>query len=410
MTPEKRPTTALVPLESDRKSVAPVAKSAYWGRVAASYTVIWRVLLIALLLFAVLFMLLFSRAFTYDSLFCFFKDIKTVSAFVPSDYETVYTTYEEGDGTSLSYRGGIAFINRGGIEVYSPDGKRLLAVNREMENPRAVASRKYLVAYDNGSNGFSVTNSYAELFRGETEFPILGATVSDSGHFALITASDKALSEVLLYDNNFNLIQRFQRSCATVGVSVSENGKRIAMLEVGAEQGGAFTRLEIFELGEKNAALSVRFDGEFPLAVGFTSNKNLALLTDGALRCCNIEGKVLASVPTVGVPIAVDINENGVLLVLETDEFSAAHRVIALDKKGDTVCDEIFEGEVRSAALGDGELFLLSRESAVRISTDTGKRTALPTGSEATGLYIVDDGKLRVVYPAKAEFLSFERS
>ena len=40
-------------------------------------TLIWRVLLVALLLFSVMFILLFSRAFTYDSLFCFFKDLQT---------------------------------------------------------------------------------------------------------------------------------------------------------------------------------------------------------------------------------------------------------------------------------------------------------------------------------------------
>ncbi len=400
---EEKQTTALVAVEqpSVRK------KSVYWGRVAVSYTVIWRILLIALLLFAVLFMLLFSRAFTYDSVFCFFKDLRAVSAFVPSDYDAVYTTYEEGEHVSLSYRGSIAFVNSGGIEVCSPDGKRLLDVDLELENPRAVASRKYLVAYENGGKTFSVTNSYAELFRGETDFPIYGAEISDSGHFALITTSDEVLSQVLLYDNNFNLIQRFRRASATVGVSLSENGKRIALLGASATEGTVYTQLDVFELGESETALSLRFDGEFPLSVGFTNNKSLMILTDRTLRCCNTEGKMYAELLTEGIPKTFSVNENGALLVTETDALSATHRVLVLDKKGDTALDSVFTGEIVAAALGEDELFLLSGERAVRVDVDTAEQTEQVIAAGATDLYIVDDGAVRIVYPAKAEYLAF---
>ena len=99
MNSEEKQVTALVVAERQEPAES---KGAYWGRVASRYTVIWRVLLVVLLLFTVLFMLLFSRAFTYDSIFCFFKDLQTVSAFVPSDYDTVYTTFEEGEHVSLS--------------------------------------------------------------------------------------------------------------------------------------------------------------------------------------------------------------------------------------------------------------------------------------------------------------------
>lgn len=405
MSLEKETSTALIAVDEAKEQTS--SKNAYWGHVASYYTVLWRILLISLLLFAVLFMLLFSRAFTYDSVFCFFKDLQAVSAFIPSDYDAVYTTYEEGEYTSLSYRGGVAFVNCGGIEVYSPNGKRLLDIDLELKNPRAVASRKYLVAYENGGTCFSVTNSYAELYRGETDFPIYGVEVSDSGYFALITASEETLSQVLLYDNNFNLIQRFRRASATVDVSLADNGKRIALLGAGAEEGTVHGQLDVFELGESDAELTRYYKEEFPLAVDFTDNRNLMLLTDRNLRCLTIDGKSNAELALEGKTIAYTANENGALLVLETDNITAANRLIVWNKRGNTQYDNAFVGNVTSIALGDKEFFLLSGERVIHVDTDRAGQTELTASEGATALYIVDDGAVRVVYPAKTEYLAF---
>ena len=408
MHPEEQSTTALVAVEGEKLPVKAEKTESYWARIASRYTVIWRVLLIVLILFTVLFMLLFSRAFTYDSIFCFFKDLQTVSAFVPPDYGTVSATFEEGEHTALSYRGGVAFVNSGGVEVYSPDGHRLLNVDRVFSTPRAVASRKYLLAYDSGGTTFSVTNSYTELFHGETEFPILGATVSDSGHFALITTSDEVLSQVLLYDNNFNLIQRFRRASATVGVSLSDNGKRIALIGATAESGTPQSVLEIFRLGEAAPELSLGFQNEFPLSVAFTGNKYFAIFTNRALRCCHLDGDIKAEVALNGNPVGLDVNSNGILLALETDEISAAHRILALDAKGNTLYDGSHEGDITALKMGERELFWLSGDRAVRLDTDTKKVTERSIEQGATDMFCVGDGQLRLVYPAKVEYLVFE--
>ena len=407
MNPQENKTTALVAVEGERLPVP--KKTSYWARISARYTLIWRVLLVALLLFSVMFILLFSRAFTYDSLFCFFKDLQTVSSFVPSDYDTVSTTYEEGEYTALSYRGGIAFVNKGGVEVYSPDGKRLLDVDVPFRYPRAVASRKYLVAFDCGGTTFSVTNSYTELFRGETDFPIYGAEVSDSGHFALITASNDVLSQVLLYDNNFNLIQRFQRASATVGVSVSDNGKQIALIGVAATAGTAKTVVDVYQLGKTAPDQSLSWAEEIPLSVGFTNNRHLMILTDKAMRFCDLDGRIESETVLDGMPIAYAVGGEGAALVLETEKINATHRVLVLDKRGELLYDGSFDRDVSAVALGKEEVFLLTGNEAVRIDIDKQQQqTAITIENGATGLFAVDDGQIRVVYPAKVEYLSFE--
>ena len=405
MNSEEKKNTALIAVGGEKLPVP--RKASYWTRIAARYTLVWRALLVVLVLFSVTFMLLFSRAFTYDSLFCFFKDLQMVTSFVPSDYDTVNTTYEEGEYTALSYRGGVAFVNTGGVEVYSPNGRRLLDVDLSLNVPRAVASRKYLLAFDSGGTSFTVTNSYTELFRGKTDFPIYGAEVSDSGHFALITASDEVLSQVLLYDNNFNLIQRFSRASATVGVSVSDNGKRIALLGMAATEGTARTILDVYQLGKTTPKQSFAWEGELPLAVGFTNNNTLVVLPDKTMRSCDPDGDIHNEITLDGTPVLFTVNREGAALVLETEQIAATHRILVLEKRGDTVHDGSFDRDIADIALGEDEIFLLAGNEVIRIDIDKQQQAALPIEAGASELFALDRGEARVVYPAQVAYLAF---
>ena len=413
MEPQENKNRALVPVREE-KALVQGAKSTeatgYWGRVAARYTATWRALLLVTVLFVILFALLFSRAFTYDSMFCFFRDLKSASAFTPSDYSTVTPAYKEGGAFSLPYRGGVAFVSSGGVEVYTPSGERLLDVSRSLKTPRAVASRKYLVAYDNGGTTFSVTNSYTELFHGESEYPILGAAVADSGHFALITTSGDALSQVLLYDSNFNLIQRFQRASATVSVHLSEDGKRIALLGMAAENGTVRGVLAIYRLGADEPEHAVIYENEIPLAVSFTKNKYYTVLTDARLRCYDADGDIRADINLQGKPtVGFAVCEDGVVLVTETDEISATHRMLVLDEKGKTVYDGRYGRDVKALSLTGQVVYLLSDGEVVRIDTDSGEVHTIAVESGATGIFAVDEEHVRVVYPARVTYIELAR-
>ena len=407
MKEQEKKETALVPRGEQALVATEGKKDSYWGKVATRYTLAMRLFVVVLILFVVLFMALFSRAFTYDSLFCFFKDLKMISAFVPSDYQTVTSTYVEGEQTVLSYRGGIAFVNPAGVEIYSPDGRRLLDVSRELKNPRAAASRKYLVAYDHGGKTFTVTNSYAELFHGETEQPIFGLAVSDSGHFALITGSDTALATVLLYDNNFNLIHRYTRASATVGVTISGNGKWITMLELFTENGQVGTKAEMFRVGEEESELTLLFEDEMPLSVAFTNDRYFALLTDKNVRFYHINGECEGAHPLSHAPVAFDVSEDGAVLAMKRDAAGNSHTLIAFDKKGRVQYQTDFSGDVLSLSHTKDAFYILTPEAVHEIQIESQEKTSVEIERGATAIFTVDRRALRVVYSAKAAYISF---
>ena len=408
MNREEKKETALVPTES-KAVVATAPPSDYWARGARHYSRVFRVVLIVLALFLVLFTIVNHRVFSYDNLFYFFKDLTSLSAYGSARDAAISYSYEDESPAVLAFGGGVAFVGKSGIEVYAADGERLLDVEQSFTHPRAVTSRKYVLAFDGGGKSFTVCNAHARLYRGETEFPILAAAVSDSGHFALITSSNEALSQVLLYDSNCNLIQRFSRASATVGVDVSANGKWIALLGATEQDGNVAALLDIYRIGSRTASGSVRISGELPLALSFTNSSHMAVLTDTAVRVFDADGDERhAHMLNGAVPVAFEASEQGVVLALETDRLAATHRVLACDKRGKIVLDTTHTGDILALARAEEHVYLLGAETLTRIADKDAAVQSLACEKGAVGLLSVDARCARVTYAAKAQVYTFD--
>jgi len=408
MNREEKKETALVPAES-KAVVASAPPADYWARGARHYSRAFRVILIVLALFLVLFTAVNYHVFSYNNLFYFFKDLTSLSAHGSVRDVAISYSYEDEHPAVLAFGSGVAFVGKSGIEVYAADGERLLDVEQTFAQPRAVTSRKYVLAYDGNGKSFTVCNAHARLYRGETEHPILAAAVSDSGHFALITASNEALSQVLLYDSNCNLIQRFSRASATVGVDVSDNGKWIALLGATEQDGNVAALLDIYRIGAKTVSGSVRLAGEFPLALSFTNSSNMAVLTDRSVRVFDADGD-LRNAHMLGdaVPVAFDANEQGIALALETDRLSATYRVLACDKRGKVTLDTAHTGDILALSRAEDHVYVLGVEKLTRIADKDAAVQEIACEKGALGLFSVDGSRARVTYAAKAQVYTFD--
>ena len=394
---------ALVPA-----SGAKVESAGYWTKISRVYTIIFRALLFVLPLFVIVFMAICAQAFTRNSVFGFGNDLLSVSSFLSSDYQTVYYTYEEGEREVLVYRDGVAVVTTDGIEIYSPDGERLLERSMVLDAPRAVASAKYLVVYDFGATAFAVTNGYTVLFEGKTEFPILGATVSDTGHFALITESDTHLSQVLLYDANFNLAQRFSRNSATTGVCISANGKYIAFCGITTENGTVQSVAELYRIGAKQSAFSTRVE-DVALSVAFSDTRHLVMVTAKGGYVFDTDGEQLSHVDFGGVTlVGYDVNENGCAFLLDVGGVRAQSRVLVCDERGNLLSEKSFDTDLKAVALAQDHAYLLGEDALLRVSLGKDRTDTLAVQTGATGILLTKEGQLRLVYAAAAEYVEFD--
>lgn len=348
---------ALVKAPSPVLPMATEKPEGYFGAVARHYRNVSRVLLITLVLFVVLFVLFFSRAFTYDSLYYFVKDLSGIATAVSADCDEISYTYHAGDSAFALYQGGIVRVSTAGVEIFRSDGERALYAELTLHEPRLALSRRYVIAYDFGGTEFYVYNSYDELYRGTTDAPILGITVSDSGAFAVLVPSGNALSAVLYYDSGFALTQRFERASATVDMALSETGEKIAFLGLGADG----SLLDVYEIGRGEPTATVALSVDLPQSVLFLTSKNVAVIgTDGAV-VFQTDGKMLENISFAGKsPALVAKGDYGFAVALRDQNAPAAAEVLWLDKRGGELCRFPFENGINGLSLSGKTLFVLS--------------------------------------------------
>ena len=135
------------------------------------------------------------------------------------------------------------------------------------------------------------------------------------------------------------------------------------------------------------------------------------MVTDSACHALTVEGKVYNTFDFGGATLtAYCLNKNGIAVALETDRLHAAHRVVALDKKGKVRMDVSGDGTVRSLALSDDYLWLLTAESTSCLRLRNGECVFSEASIKgAFSIVALDDKTARVLSPAQALDLQLGR-
>ena len=97
--------------------------------------------------------------------------------------------------------GNIAVLDDSHFNVYSADGKQLLAKQHTYSNPILTTSLKRALIYDLGGKSFSLYSKYDTVYEKTGEDVILLAKLSSNECTAVVTKSDKYLALLTVYDS-----------------------------------------------------------------------------------------------------------------------------------------------------------------------------------------------------------------
>ncbi len=397
--------TALVLASEERALVEAKPQSSYWARISRRYKFLARIVAISLIIFVLMFAATWTNAFSYANVLYFGKDIGTLSTLAAKNNDTVYYTYGKQGASVVSYRGGVGVVHLGGTEIYAPDGELLLFLTGEYKNPRAAVSRDYFITYDFGGKSYTVCNSYAELYRGTTECPIYHASVGDTGHFALVTAPEATatgenlpLSEVLVFNPSFQLVNRFGRAGATVAATVSNNGRFVAIADAIA----AGAAVDVYTIGTDRRGAALTF-ASFPYQLSFTTDTTLALVCEKTAYTFHVDGELYGQLDYNGaVACAADVGTSGVALALRSNTVNESYRLVVTDKKGNIKCDFALSLAVSDLSLAGDHVWLLHAGAVACFSLEEGALIdEQPIAEGAIGITALGNQSAQVMYPSQ---------
>ena len=274
-------------------TVAPTkTRNEYYENVSAGLGILQVVLYLSLFAYVVLSFVANSNLITYQNFYHFFQDLNA-SAERVDIFTHDSISYQTDDEQSFTlYRKGLAVAGNKSVTIFSATGRQLVSHGIQYNDPVAVGSGKYLLVYERGGKQYSLYNANTQMHQGETNYPIQGAAVSDSGMYALISSSSNANSAVYLYNNRFALINVYNKGGNVLGTSISSDGRRIALLTATPNAGGVSLSVTIAEPGKSTAIAEVKIAESLGLGCTFTESGKLAVLTTTGVCYLSANGEI----------------------------------------------------------------------------------------------------------------------
>lgn len=362
-------------------------------------------LLVLLLIITVLFG---SGAVSYEKVYYMFKDISYIKSFGEFSPSSLSYSRPVQNQVFTSFKGGLAVASDSEIKAFTSTGRVTMSIGSEFTNPHLSGSDGYLLIYDQGSNTYSIYNSFICVRTEKLDFPISYADMADNGSFLVVTRSSMYDSVVRIYDSSFTLTGEYSKNDRVISASLSSDGRYAAVLSMTAEHGESVVSLNVVDCKRNEVVSTSSFDGSMPYRCDFLSDDRIAVVLDD--RTCVIDrgGKLRGEYLYPSSLERIDVSGERVALLFSESETVNKKTLALLDREGKLIFGDTVTGNVRDVKIGDGAIYLLQSGKVIRINTQIGTESICQTVDARGSLVVFPDGKVAVCTQTAASYISFD--
>lgn len=299
---------------------------------------------------------------------------------------------------------GILLVSPDAISTLSFSAAELQSIACSYSDPAVCANNGRAIVYDRNTNKFCVISKTRLLYSGETKGAVLTAAMGKNGFAAVAFVSDKSASELTVYDRGMK--EHFKWECVSdyiVDMSISGNGKNIAVIVLGVKDAEICSKLHVFQMGSPEPLASFEYSKTTLIDVQYTKKKQIIAIGD------NLRSVISRDMSRNDEQFSGDevrrfaSAENGrqaVVLLPYGDENSAKFRVYAED--GSKSFEESFKSKVTDAACGSSCAAALTKDG-VFVFNSAGKEIYSKRFSETAVSLELTDKDIYILFNDRIE-------
>lgn len=397
-----------IPVELPEAPEAGIEKNKYYLAVSRRYKFMRLLTAGVLLIFVLLMIALRPEEITTANILYLFRDIN-VSAEGGDAFSGVSYSAEPIQRFAV-YRGELLYVTGREAKLYSATGGLGLSTTVSYEQPAVDVTDKYALIYDIGGRGFSVYNSFSELYRETLEYGIVAADMCKTGDFILVTTGREHRSEAYLYGDDFELRAMYKKSDYVSGAALSDDGGRLVLVSFGVDEGGEYyTDVSFYNVGEDSVSATAHAAGECPLLVR-AMDDGFAVITDRSVRIYGTGGELRGSYAHGGAVGVSAVSGSHVLLTSPKNSLGTENSVIILDADAKVCYNAVVGEKLTDTALSEhGEAFLLTPAHAVMIDIASGEEKSVAVGAGARRIIPTGEGAALLCMTSTAKTVQFGR-
>jgi hypothetical protein len=383
-------------------------RNEYYENISTKLGILQVVLYLSLFAFVCLAFFANTNLITYQNFYHFFQDLGA-SAEKVDLFSADSVSYPTDEVQSFTlYRKGLAVAGNTNVTVFSATGRPLISHQINYQNPVAVGAGKYLLVYEKGGKQYSLYNANTQMYAGESEMPINGAAISDSGAYALISSSKTSTSSVYLYNSRFAPVNAYHRSGYVMGAALSADGKRIALLTLSANAGVEQTTVTLAEVGKTVPLAETVLDGSMGVDCAFTSSGMLAVLCGNGIAYLDEKGAQKEFYDFEGkIPTMSSVGTDGIAVCLKKNTISPKNIVIVFDKNGKMVYNETVGERLCDLAYAGRAVFWTTDRGIYRLELADQGVAFTECATDGRRLLAASEGEALLCSPQKAFYISF---
>lgn len=309
------------------------------------------------------------------------------------------------------FGGGLAVADSDTLYVARPGGLNQLTLQLGYAHIALDTSEDYILAYDRGGAGITVTNALAPLeldWGGDQPgASIINASMGRDGSFAVVTDEAGYKTAVRVFNKDQQLTYKWLTSEYYVqSAAVSPDGRRMAALAFRQDGTALEGKLLLFDLGRQEVAAECSLGPSLGVEARFLNDNTVAAVCDTGAYLVNLKGETVysAAYPASDL-VGFSFDHGALALACRSYTKSARTEVSVVSAGGGVTGPLLVSEELASLSLSNGRLALLTT-AGLHVYND--KLEPLWTDASAAGarrILLEPDGTACVLFGKEARLL-----
>lgn len=266
----------------------------------------------------------------------------------------------------------IAVLNSTSFVMISDSGKELVNRQHRFNNPRMKIGKRKALIFDCGAKGIILESRAKTQKPFEVENNIITAGIGLDGTIAVVTESNKYLSEMTVYEqdfflNNYKKIFKYNSSeYYIIDVAVRPDGKGAAVAAISAAEGQIKSCVLVFDFNNSEPICKQEFVGTMLLSICYTNNTIYAV---GDNLTCSIgtDGSIIEKLDYTGSNIAGFCSDfsSGMVIALSSLSDLSHSTIFSLDEKGNKIASAEVNAAIRSISSNSNYIAVLTPSNII---------------------------------------------
>ncbi len=260
--------------------------------------------------------------------------------------------------------------------VLSSSANEIFSLKLSSADSKVISKNGRALIYGNSSNDVVLQSKTEELGTVRENGAVVAAALAKNGYFATSHSTEENQSVLSVYNNRFEKV--FQWNCSQeriADISLSANGKKLAIAAVGAENAEIYTRIIVFNINSTEFLADVKYPGTLFLKVAFTSSNKVIAAGDNRTVVITSKGEAVDEIvyPEDSI-LAVCIDDNGNTVVFYEEFGGAKTGMVRFSSSGKKTCSETLDG-IPNCVTAYGGKIAVANSDEITVYSSSGKIT-----------------------------------